>query len=325
MPSASGYRARYKYFHPNHERARAAAVARTGGLCESCSSKASEAHHYVRPYRLPEKITADDLSMFCRCCHDTSHDTIFFMSTGGTPAEFRSIVSEAVANAVLRRAGIEGGLRAGRPVLLADDEWGALVSGGSPPRPGEVAWLFLCSRRKWTPVVVTAVVATRAAGRGIGWSANGGRQPPTLQQSPRDRRREREIHSRCPGRCSLSADRGETGGVSLRAGPRRGMSGRSTRSCARARRATKSTGRARRYQPARGPPRRGGASAGVEHRLWVVQATGRDSPHRDSLAGAAGAGSLRGAYSTLGAGSAGRVQGVRSRWLPLSWRSLMTS
>ena len=97
----------------------------------------------MRPYRLPEKITADDLSMFCWCCHDTSHDTIFFMDTGGTRAEFRSIVSEAVANAVLRRAGIESGMRAGRPVLLADDEWGALVSGGSPPRPGEVVWLFL--------------------------------------------------------------------------------------------------------------------------------------------------------------------------------------
>lgn len=163
MPDASGYRARYQYFHPNHERARAGAGARTGGLCESCSSKASEAHHYVRPYRLPAKITADDLSMFCWCCHDTSHDTIFFMDTGGTPAEFRSIVSEAVSNAVLRRAGIESGMRAGRPVMLADDEWGALVSGGSPPRPGEVVWLFLCSKRKWTPVVVTAVVASRSS------------------------------------------------------------------------------------------------------------------------------------------------------------------
>ena len=116
----------------------------------------------MRPYRLPEEITSDDLCMFCWCCHDTSHDTIF-MDTGGTPAEFRSIVSEAVANAVLRRAGIESGMRAGRPVLPADGACGALVSGGSPPRPGEVVWLFLCSKCKWTPVVVTAVVAGRSS------------------------------------------------------------------------------------------------------------------------------------------------------------------
>ena len=41
MPDASGYRARYQYFHPNHERARAGAGARTAGLCESCSRLAA--------------------------------------------------------------------------------------------------------------------------------------------------------------------------------------------------------------------------------------------------------------------------------------------
>ena len=31
--------------------------------------------------------------MFCWCCHDTTHDFIFFTMAGGSPAEFRAIVS----------------------------------------------------------------------------------------------------------------------------------------------------------------------------------------------------------------------------------------
>ena len=102
--------------------------------------------------------------MFCWCCHDTTHDFIFFTMAGGSPAEFRAIVSEAVARALLRRAGIRGDLRVGRPRRLDKldkDEWGALVDGGSRPRPGEVVWLVLHSKNKLAAVVVTDVVGGR--------------------------------------------------------------------------------------------------------------------------------------------------------------------
>ena len=161
MPDASAYPARYNYFHPNHRLAREGANARSDGLCQSCGGmKATEAHHFARPYRHPEDVTADDLSMFCWCCHDTTHDFIFFILAGGSPEEFRAIVSEAVANALLRRLGFRSDVRVGRPRRLGDD-WAALVSGGSRPQPGEVVWLFLHSRRKWADVVVTDVVAGR--------------------------------------------------------------------------------------------------------------------------------------------------------------------
>ena len=142
MPDASAYPARYNYFHHNYRLARAGANDRSDGLCQSCGGlKATEAHHWARQYRRPEDVTADDLSMFCWCCHDTAHDFIFFMIAGGSPEEFRAIVSEAIAIALLRRVGtgIGSDLRVGRPRRL-DDEWAALVSGGSRPRPGEVVW-----------------------------------------------------------------------------------------------------------------------------------------------------------------------------------------
>ena len=47
---------------------------------------------------------------------------------GGSPAAFRAIVSEAVARALLRRAGIWRGLRVGRPRRLDKDEFCAAAA-----------------------------------------------------------------------------------------------------------------------------------------------------------------------------------------------------
>ena len=163
MPDASAYPARYPYFHPNYRRARAAAAARSPDHCQSCGGLTeTEAHHWSRKYPRADEVTADDLSMFCWCCHDTTHDFILFTMAGGSPAEFRTIVSDAVARALLRRAGIWRDLRVGRPRRFdKKDEWGALVGGGSRPRPGEVVWLVLHSKNKLAPAVVTAVVSGR--------------------------------------------------------------------------------------------------------------------------------------------------------------------
>ena len=48
----------------------------------------------------------------------------------------------------------------GRAVRFGDD-WGALVTGASRPRVGEVFWLLLRRRREWVTVAVTDVVDGR--------------------------------------------------------------------------------------------------------------------------------------------------------------------
>ena len=152
---------RYDYFHPNHRRARAGADARSDGSCQGCGMyPATEAHHWARCYPRVEDVTADDLTSFCEYCHDTDHDFVFFVRAGGSPEEFREIVSEALAARLLRKLGIRNGGRVGKPRRLGDG-WGALVGGGSRPRPGEEAWLFLYSTRTWSPVVVIDVVGGR--------------------------------------------------------------------------------------------------------------------------------------------------------------------
>ena len=152
---------RYDYFHPNHRRARAGADARSDGSCQGCGMyPATEAHHWARCYPRVEDVTADDLTSVCDYCHDTDHDFVFFVRAGGSPEDFRVIVSEALAAALLRRLGIRRSARVGKPRRLSGG-WGALVGGGSRPRPGEEAWLFLYSKRTWSPVVVIDVVGGR--------------------------------------------------------------------------------------------------------------------------------------------------------------------
>ena len=166
MPDVtSGYPRSYDYNHPNHLCARGKAAARSRGHCQSCGQlEATEAHHWAPVYPRAEDVTADDLTMVCWVCHDTTHDFIFFRNAGGSPTQFRTIVSEAVAEWLVRRGGMDirsDMLRVGRPRRLAEDEWGALVSGGSRPRRGEVVRLFLRSKLKWCDVVVTDVVGGR--------------------------------------------------------------------------------------------------------------------------------------------------------------------
>ena len=110
--------------------------------------------------RASRDVTADDLTSLCRYCHDTVHDFVFFVRAGGSPEDFRGIVSEALAAAQLRRLGIRRSARIGKPRRLGAG-WGALVSGVSRPRFGEEAWLFLSSTGAWSPVVVTDVVGGR--------------------------------------------------------------------------------------------------------------------------------------------------------------------
>ena len=92
-----------------------------------------------------------------RDCHDLAHLFSFFLSTGGSPEDFRAAVSELVAT-LTRPA--DDDRQVGRAVRF-EDEWGALVTGAAKPSVGEVVWLFLRTPRAWRDVTVTGVVDGR--------------------------------------------------------------------------------------------------------------------------------------------------------------------
>ena len=128
---------------------------RSLGHCQKCGRLLQlEAHHWSKTYPPADLTTPDDLTAFCRDCHDEAHDFRFFLDAGGSPDDYRAAHSELVA-ILLRPA--DDGRQVGR-VTWFEGEWGALVTGGSRPRVDEDFWLFLRSTRAWRHVVVTEVV-----------------------------------------------------------------------------------------------------------------------------------------------------------------------
>ena len=154
----SVHRPPFRYFHPVYQAAREKVLAQANGCCPFCFRKVPlEAHHRTAPYPPAHETTADDLMAICRDCHDLAHLFSFFLSTGGSPEDFRAAVSELVAT-LTRPA--DDDRQVGRAVPF-EDEWGALVTGASRPSVGEVVWLFLRRPRAWRDVTVTGVVDGR--------------------------------------------------------------------------------------------------------------------------------------------------------------------
>ena len=153
-------------FNYNHDVYRAAASAakdQTHGHCRKCGRELPlEAHHWTKgPYPPAHLTTADDLTAFCRDCHDEAHDFRFLLNAGGSPEEYRKAGSETVATLLLRPEAVRRSLmRVGRAVRC-EGRWAALVTGGARPRIGEVFRLFMRSRREWQDVVVTEVLDGR--------------------------------------------------------------------------------------------------------------------------------------------------------------------
>ena len=148
----------FNYNHSVYLAGGAAAKARSLGHCQKCGRKRPlEAHHWSMTYPPAHLTTPDDLTAFCRDCHDEAHDFRFFLDAGGSPDDYRAAHSELVA-ILLRPA--DDGRQVGR-VAWFEEEWGALVTGRSRPRVDEDFWLFLRSTRAWRHVVVTEVVDGR--------------------------------------------------------------------------------------------------------------------------------------------------------------------
>ena len=156
--TASVHPPQFHYEDPVYQAAREEVITQAGERCPTCLRVVPlEAHHRTVPYPPADETTADDLMAICRDCHDLAHLFSFFLSTGGSPEDFRAAVSEVVA--ILTRPA-DDGRQVGRAVCF-EDKWGALVTGASRPRVGEVFWLFLRKRREWRDVTVTSVVDGR--------------------------------------------------------------------------------------------------------------------------------------------------------------------
>ena len=155
---ASVHSPQFHYEDPVYQAARKEAIARARGRCPTCLRVVPlEAHHRTAPYPPAHETTADDLMAICRDCHDLAHLFSFFLSTGGSPEDFRAAVSELVAT-LTRPA--DDDRQVGRAVQF-EGEWGALVTGAARPSVGEVVWLFLRTPRAWRDVTVTGVVDGR--------------------------------------------------------------------------------------------------------------------------------------------------------------------
>ena len=71
---------------------------RSLGHCQKCGRLLQlEAHHWSKTYPPADLTTPDDLTAFCRDCHDEAHDFRFFLDAGGSPDDYRAAHSELVA------------------------------------------------------------------------------------------------------------------------------------------------------------------------------------------------------------------------------------
>ena len=160
MPDAArSYRRRYNYRHPIPQRARDECLQRSNYLCQGCGrTDATEAHHYCYPPE--EKTTANQLTGFCQYCHDLITWLTWFLSLGGSPALLFELLPAFLAR-LLECPGREDNRRIGRARRIGQ-AWGAVVSGGSRPRSGEVIAILLRCSGEWREFVVTGVVDGRA-------------------------------------------------------------------------------------------------------------------------------------------------------------------
>ena len=148
----------FDYFHPAYQAARQTALDWAAGRCPNCRREVPlEVHHRTVPYPPADKTVADHLLALCRVCHDTGHDVAFLAAAGVSLERYRACASELVAS--LSRP-VDDGRQVGRAVQFGDD-WGALVTGASRPRVGEIFWLLQRKRRAWVTVAVTDVVDGR--------------------------------------------------------------------------------------------------------------------------------------------------------------------
>ena len=149
----------FAYDDPVYQAARKEVITQAGERCPTCHREVPlEAHHRTVPYPPAKKTTPNDLMAICRDCHELAHLFSFFLSTGGSPEDFRAAVSELVA---IRTRPADDGRQVGRAVCVDKDTWGALVTGASRPRVGERFWLFLRTPRQWRDVAVTDVLDGR--------------------------------------------------------------------------------------------------------------------------------------------------------------------
>ena len=152
--AAGSYRPRYDHRHPTARSARDACLDRSNGICQGCGQrKATEGHHWTYP---PEsETTGAHLTGFCKNCHDLITWSVVFFSRGGS----RDLLAELFPLFLARLLDLRDRpepKRIGR-ALQVDRAWGAVVSGTTRPRPGEVVEILLCSRRSQDVVVLDVV------------------------------------------------------------------------------------------------------------------------------------------------------------------------
>ena len=159
MPDASrSYLRRYNYRHPTPRGARDECFKRSNDTCQGCGDEhATEAHHWTYPPE--EETTADHLTGFCTSCHDIITWFSWFVSCGGS-REFLCELFPVFLARVLDRRDWPETRRVGR-ARRVHHAWGAVVSGVSRPRTGEVVAILLRCSRQWRSFVVLAVVDGR--------------------------------------------------------------------------------------------------------------------------------------------------------------------
>ena len=159
MPNATGsYRRRYNHRHPTARRARAGGLARSGHTCQACGDQeATEGHHWVYPPE--EETTADHVTGLCSFCHDVITWLTWYVSFGGSRELLGELFPVFLSQLLDRREQPVTG-RVGRARRVPHG-WGAMVSGESRPREGEVVAILLRCSRRWEHFVVVEVIDGR--------------------------------------------------------------------------------------------------------------------------------------------------------------------
>ena len=156
--AARSYRRRYNHRHPTARRARKACLDRSNRICQGCGEQeATEGHHWTYPPE--EETTAAHLTAFCRNCHDLITWAVWFFSVGGSRDLLGEVFPVFLARLLDLRDRPEP-KRIGR-ALRVGHAWGAVVSGMTRPRTGEVVEILLRCSRRLQDVVVLGVVDGR--------------------------------------------------------------------------------------------------------------------------------------------------------------------
>ena len=190
MPDATqSYPRRYNYRHPIPQHARDECLERSDHRCQGCGVRdAVEAHHYCYPPE--EKTTANHLTGLCEYCHDLITWFVWFLSFGGSPTLLFELLPAFLAR-LLECPGRDDNRRIGRARRVGSG-WGAVVSGGSRPRIGEVIAILLRCSGEWRDYLVTGVIDGR---------------PGSWQVCTRPLRRDDEVRPVCIAELARQPDR----------------------------------------------------------------------------------------------------------------------